>query len=78
MAKVREMTCERVCTQFDLHSFLSYPLLSSGGAPGSVFFTKRYALGSGLNSSNLDFLPIQNIEDVDVVISGLGAVPVGK
>ena len=50
-----------------------------GGAIGGVFFTKRFAIGSGLNSSNLDFLPVQNIEDteLDVVIGGVvGAVPV--
>lgn len=50
-----------------------------GGAQGGAFFTKRFASGSGLNSSNLDFLPIQNIEDMDfdvVVGSVIGAVPV--
>jgi hypothetical protein len=47
-----------------------------GGGKGGVFFSNRYSLGSGLNSSNLDFLPVQNIEDMDVVISGVGAVPV--
>jgi hypothetical protein len=50
-----------------------------GGANGGAFFTKRFASGSGLNSSNLDFLPIQNIEDLelDVVVgSVIGAVPV--
>lgn len=50
-----------------------------GGAQGSALFTKRFASESGLNSSNLDFLPIQNIEDMDydaVVGSVIGAVPV--
>lgn len=50
-----------------------------GGGKGGVFFTKRFATGSGLNSSNLDFLPVQNIEDteLDVVTGGVvGAVPV--
>jgi hypothetical protein len=50
-----------------------------GGGKGGVFFTKRYARGSGLNSTNLDFLPVQNIEDIelDAVIGGVvGAVPV--
>jgi hypothetical protein len=50
-----------------------------GGGRGGTFFTKRFAAGSGLNSSNLDFLPIQNIEesDFDVVVGGIvGAVPV--
>ena len=50
----------------------------SGGAKGSVFYSKRYSANSGLNSPNLDFLPIQNIEDVDAVIDGVGAVPAGK
>lgn len=50
-----------------------------GGAPGGAYFTKRFASGSGLNSANLDFLPIQNIEDLelDVVVgSVIGAIPV--
>ena len=37
-----------------------------GGGKGSYYFTKRYAIGSGLNSPNLDFLPLVNIEDDDV------------
>ena len=49
-----------------------------GGGKGSFLYSKRYAADSGLNSPNLDFLPVQNIEDPDVVIEGLGAVPVGK
>mmetsp|Transcript_24417 Transcript_24417/g.67496 ORF Transcript_24417/g.67496 Transcript_24417/m.67496 type:complete len:1959 (-) Transcript_24417:791-6667(-) len=51
-----------------------------GGGKGGVFFTKRFASRSGLNSSNLDFLPVQNIEDVDFddgIVGGIvGAVPV--
>ena len=50
-----------------------------GGAKGGVFYTKRYSGGSGLNSSNLEFFPVQNIEeaDLDVVVgSVIGAVPV--
>jgi hypothetical protein len=50
-----------------------------GGAKGSAFFTKRYSMSSGLNSTNLDFFPVQNIEDeeLDVVIGAVvGAVPV--
>lgn len=51
-----------------------------GGGKGGVFFSKRFALRSGLNSSNLDFLPVQNIEDADYdvgIIGGvIGAVPV--
>lgn len=44
-----------------------------------MFYSKRYAASSGLNSSNLDFLPVQNIEESDVSMGGLlGAVPVGE
>jgi hypothetical protein len=43
-----------------------------------MFYSKRYAPSSGLNSSNLDFLPLQNIEEVDVSLAAYGAVPVGK
>ena len=39
-----------------------------------MFYCKRYASCSGLNSANLDFLPVQNIEEID---GGFGAVPVG-
>lgn len=54
---------------------LSFP---TGGAKGGVFFSERYGALSGLNNVNLDFLPVQNIEDSDIVIAGIGAVPVGK
>eukprot|EP00533_Pseudo-nitzschia_delicatissima_P004876 CAMPEP_0116090012 /NCGR_PEP_ID=MMETSP0327-20121206/6729_1 /TAXON_ID=44447 /ORGANISM="Pseudo-nitzschia delicatissima, Strain B596" /LENGTH=1889 /DNA_ID=CAMNT_0003581237 /DNA_START=110 /DNA_END=5782 /DNA_ORIENTATION=+ len=51
-----------------------------GGGKGGVFFCKRFACQSGLNSSNLDFLPVQNIEDIDFdvgIVGGIvGAVPV--
>ncbi|CAJ1903339.1 unnamed protein product [Cylindrotheca closterium] len=50
-----------------------------GGAKDSMFYTKRFSGGSGLNSNSLDFFPIQNIEDadLDVVVGGIiGAVPV--
>jgi len=48
-----------------------------GGARGGAFFTKRFASSCGLNSANLDFLPVQNIEEIDVVVGGvIGAVPV--
>lgn len=48
-----------------------------GGAKGSVFFSKRYAVGSGLNSRNLDFLPVVNIEESEFDMIGgiVGAVP---
>jgi hypothetical protein len=43
-----------------------------------MFFNKRYSATSGVNSSNLDFLPVQNIEEMDTIIGGVGAVPIGK
>ena len=46
-----------------------------GGGKGSFFYTKRYAIGCGLNSMNLDFLPLLNIEDDEVVSGG---VAIGK
>jgi hypothetical protein len=46
-----------------------------GGGKNGCFYSKRYATNSGLNSVNLDFLPVQNIEE-EVVIDGVGAVPV--
>jgi len=52
--------------------------VNEGGAKGGIFYSKRYSANSGLNSPNLDFLPVQNIEDVEVVVEGVGAVPVGK
>lgn len=39
-----------------------------GGGRGGFFYTKRFAIGSGLNSPNLDFLPLLNIEEEDVVM----------
>jgi hypothetical protein len=52
-----------------------------GGARQSFFFSKRYAIGSGLNSPNMEFLPVTNIENEDVAFAGvgvLGALPVGE
>lgn len=45
-----------------------------------MFHTKRYSAASGLNSVNLDFLPVRNVEDVaEVAVGGvMAAVPVGK
>jgi len=40
-----------------------------GGGKGSFFYTK--------NSPNLDFLPLVNIEDDEVVGGGLGGVAIG-
>jgi hypothetical protein len=57
-----------------LTRFFRFP----GGAKGGLFYSKRYAAGSGLNSSNLDFLPVRNIEEIDVVPGGVAAIPVGK
>jgi hypothetical protein len=42
-----------------------------------MFYSKRYSANSGLNSANLDFFPVQNIEEI-VEVMGVGAVPVGK
>ncbi|KAI2508507.1 hypothetical protein MHU86_5906 [Fragilaria crotonensis] len=48
-----------------------------GGAKGSVFFSKRYAVSSGLNSRNLDFLPVVNIDESEFDMIGgiVGALP---
>jgi len=43
-----------------------------GGGKGSFFYMKRYAIGSGLNSPNLDFLPLVNIEDDEVIGGSVG------
>lgn len=56
----------------------SNPALYVGGARGGTLYSKRYAGGCGLNSPNLDFLPVQNIEDFDPAVGGVGAVPVGE
>jgi hypothetical protein len=48
-----------------------------GGGKGSFFYTKRYAISSGLNSPNLDFLPLVNIEDDEIIGGGLGAIAIG-
>ncbi len=52
-----------------------------GGAKQSFFYTKRFAINSGLNSRNMDFLPIHNVEEEDFAfaIGGVvGALPAGK
>jgi hypothetical protein len=49
--------------------------LGEGGGKHGYFYSQRYSASSGLNSVNLDFLPVQNIEE-EVVIDGVGAVPV--
>eukprot|EP00957_Ditylum_brightwellii_P206264 15347602-Ditylum_brightwellii.AAC.2 len=50
-----------------------YGSFGQGGGRGSFFFVKRFAINSGLNSPNLDFFPIANIEEED-----LGDVPIGE
>ena len=45
-----------------------------------MFFCKKHAMRSGLNSHNLNFLPVPNFEDgeLDAVVGGvLGALPIG-
>jgi hypothetical protein len=49
----------------------------SGGGPGSFYYSRRYAPSSGLNSSQLDFLPIRNVVETDLVIGG-ASVPIGR
>jgi hypothetical protein len=61
----------------DAETLTRKPIVLAGGAKGGCFYSKRYAMLSGLNSTNLDFLPVQNIEE-EVVVGGVGAVPVGK
>lgn len=49
-----------------------------GGARGSYYFSPRFAIGSGLNSPSLDFLPLSNVdEDADggMLGGGVAAVP---
>ena len=72
MAKVRnEELSFKISDLFSISSF------NAGGGKDGLFYTQRYSTGGGLNSPSLDFLPVQNIEQVEV-ISGIGAVPVGK
>jgi len=50
-----------------------------GGSRHSFFYTKRFAISSGLNSRNMDFLPVHNVEEEDlafgIALGGLGALP---
>lgn len=62
---------------FSCYTWFVLLVIEPGGAKGSMFYSKRYSANSGLNSANLDFLPIQNIEEI-VEVMGVGAVPVGK
>lgn len=71
-----------------LHSLVEALLISlyerghggygEGGGKGGFFYNRRYAPTSGLNSHQLDFLPIRNIEDMTYVGAGVAAVPIGK
>ncbi len=60
----------------------SHGAYGEGGSKQSFFFTKRFAIGSGLNSRNLDFLPVHNVEEEDYFnfeLGGVvGALPAGK
>lgn len=47
-----------------------------GGARASYFFSPRFAIGSGLNSPSLEFLPLPNVDE-DLGMGG-AAVSVGK
>jgi len=52
--------------------------IGEGGARGSAYYSKRFAISSGLNSPNLDFLPVVNVEEEELDAGILGAVAVGK
>ena len=60
----------------------SHGAFGEGGSKQSFYFSKRFAIGSGLNSRNLDFLPIHNVEeeeDFSFALGGVvGALPAGK
>lgn len=78
-AKVRTFTRSIRCRTYAYGTGLVVDTLRfylAGGANGGCFYSKRYAALSGLNSSNLDFMPVQNFDD-EVVVGGVGAVPVG-
>ena len=77
-----------------LHSLIESFLMSlyerahggfgEGGSRHSFFFSKRYAASSGLNSKNMDFLPVTNVEEEDMAfamapgVGAVGALPAGK
>jgi hypothetical protein len=59
----------------------SHGAFGEGGSKQSFFFTKRFAIGSGLNSRNMDFLPVHNVEEEDFSFTlggAVGALPAGK
>lgn len=77
-SKMRGQTLGDIRHSFGWKGRRRQPAFGEGGGKGGAYFTQRYAGGSGLNSLNLDFLPIQNIEetDFDTVVGGIvGAVP---
>lgn len=53
-----------------------------GGSKHGFFFSKRYALISGLNSKNMDFLPVNNVEEeemyVPIMANAVGSLPVDE
>jgi hypothetical protein len=77
-SKMRGQRLGDICHSFGWKGRRRQPAFGEGGGKGGAYFTQRYAGGTGLNSLNLDFLPIQNIEetDFDTVVGGIvGAVP---
>jgi len=72
-----------------IHSLISAQLMEiyerahggtgEGGGKASHFYVERFAVGSGLNGCGfLDFLPVQNVEE-DEIMGGLGSgLAVGK
>lgn len=53
-----------------------------GGSKHGFFFSKRFAISSGLNSKNMDFLPVVNVEEEDIafvpVHGAVGSLPIGE
>eukprot|EP00979_Chaetoceros_neogracilis_P007377 scaffold1542_cov251-Chaetoceros_neogracile.AAC.18 len=53
-----------------------------GGSKHGFYFSKRFAISSGLNSKNMEFLPVTNVEDEDLAFApamgAVGSLPVGK
>jgi len=53
-----------------------------GGSRHGFFFSKRFAASSGLNSKNMDFLPVTNVEEEDMAyvpaMGAVGSLPVGE
>ena len=53
-----------------------------GGSRHGFYFSKRFAASSGLNSKNMDFLPVTNVEEEDMAyvpaMGAVGSLPVGE